>query len=514
MAALPYKDPTEDLSRFFQLYDSLQREAASLSADRQSLYEARDDHTRLAHELRKTKTAMAINKDYIKEQKDRIELVSTHWFYGSTIYQPQLWFRGGCTGKIERAKVKLAKAEEDRPKLEQIEASLHRREMAANELVRGREAAYGRASDAAKEAKQMKEELVLKHPSNHLNHLEQHEAALRRDIAEENHRKVQLDKIGSVLKDASGCCVSVESLTRSAEKKMRDADHLAKQVVTLSLPDSGSTTTRSLNGGGKEVIKTGSLRHGGSFRDYRKYDAEGNVVLTNRPCPNGCGYVLTWNASYCCTVCCNKQGRRHGGKCERVRVSSQSGAQELWSHLENQREEQARKVEKMRREASSDMDDANRQLQSGSDFLRQAAANLSGSSGGPMPGFSNHGCCTGTPVSCCSVSAQASQLRLQADQLQSNVKNQESVLFQLRREYDRERRRLDQELKQTRSQIVDEKNRIFDALRASAMQQHVNGSHYDPPPATAPHTPPVATATVISVLPEDCVSGSVLGEKV
>ena len=37
-----------------------------------------------------------------------IDTLETHWLYGTTLLQPQLWLKGGVPGKIERQKRKLA----------------------------------------------------------------------------------------------------------------------------------------------------------------------------------------------------------------------------------------------------------------------------------------------------------------------------------------------------------------------------------------------------------------------
>jgi len=43
----------------------------------------------------------------VQKRLARIELCRTHWLYGSTALQPQLWARGGVEGKIERQLAKL-----------------------------------------------------------------------------------------------------------------------------------------------------------------------------------------------------------------------------------------------------------------------------------------------------------------------------------------------------------------------------------------------------------------------
>ena len=43
----------------------------------------------------------------LHEREALIRLCQSHWLYSSTVLQPQLWFRGGVQGKINRQKAKI-----------------------------------------------------------------------------------------------------------------------------------------------------------------------------------------------------------------------------------------------------------------------------------------------------------------------------------------------------------------------------------------------------------------------
>ena len=104
---------------FFQFYDELDLDASSLEDASSALKEAKTQRDQLQRELSKLQKELRTLRAFVKEQKDRIGLVSTHWFYGTTLLQPQLWLRGGCKGKIERARIKLEKVEnQELPKLQ------------------------------------------------------------------------------------------------------------------------------------------------------------------------------------------------------------------------------------------------------------------------------------------------------------------------------------------------------------------------------------------------------------
>ena len=59
--------------------------------------------------LRKAKTDNALGEQRRVEAARiaKIDLLETHWFYGTTALQPQLWLKGGVQGKIARQKMKL-----------------------------------------------------------------------------------------------------------------------------------------------------------------------------------------------------------------------------------------------------------------------------------------------------------------------------------------------------------------------------------------------------------------------
>ena len=92
---------------FFPRYDALGAESASLDGVEASLSRASAALGKERGDLEHEKSLLLKNESYTREQKERIELVSNHWFYGTTALQPQLWLRGGAQGKIDRAKAKL-----------------------------------------------------------------------------------------------------------------------------------------------------------------------------------------------------------------------------------------------------------------------------------------------------------------------------------------------------------------------------------------------------------------------
>lgn len=97
-------------SEFFRRYDEFTR-AASFKASSESAWkEVKAKHDKILNESITLENELKSNEKFSTEQVNRIQLVSTHWFYGTTALQPQLWLRRGCEGKIDRARKKLTKS--------------------------------------------------------------------------------------------------------------------------------------------------------------------------------------------------------------------------------------------------------------------------------------------------------------------------------------------------------------------------------------------------------------------
>lgn len=128
---------------FFRLYDELWQAASSSEAAQVMLRDVSKERDETHGKLKELLHKLDTNRHFAMEQIQRIELVSTHWFYGTTLLQPQLWLRGGCQGKIARARTKLSKCDAEYPTLlrgkQQIENSslprLNRSVQQAQEFV-------------------------------------------------------------------------------------------------------------------------------------------------------------------------------------------------------------------------------------------------------------------------------------------------------------------------------------------------------------------------------------------
>ncbi|MGK3739987.1 MAG: hypothetical protein ACI90V_006835 [Bacillariaceae sp.] len=129
MSNLIIPSPADDLhvhsladdDNFFQITDRLRtctESPSNIESAKRELDETKTKREKLQGQLVKLQIERREMKLFCKEQRDRIACVSYNWFYGTIIFQPQLWLRGGCKGKIERAKRKLDNTRENLPRIQ------------------------------------------------------------------------------------------------------------------------------------------------------------------------------------------------------------------------------------------------------------------------------------------------------------------------------------------------------------------------------------------------------------
>ena len=104
---------------FFKRFDELTAKAVLLANAPAALQAAQAAVNHAQGQLQHQRKALSKNMAFAQEQRDRIALVSSHWFFGNTALQPQLWLRGGVEGKKKRAEAKLGRAEGEHPALVQ-----------------------------------------------------------------------------------------------------------------------------------------------------------------------------------------------------------------------------------------------------------------------------------------------------------------------------------------------------------------------------------------------------------
>lgn len=105
------------LPSLFGEYDRLELDAIELDRAEQAVVEATLRISKLEQDLASATKNVECNISQQEEQTNRIRLVTSHWFFGTSALQPQLWLRGGCLGKASRAQSKLQVAVAEAPEL-------------------------------------------------------------------------------------------------------------------------------------------------------------------------------------------------------------------------------------------------------------------------------------------------------------------------------------------------------------------------------------------------------------
>ena len=181
---------------FFQHFDQLGVESQQLSGAEGNLNQAKQRFGECTARLKAHKDALAKNEAYAKEQRDRIQLVSKHWFYGTTALQPQLWMRGGTDGKISRAKTKLEKCERDHPGLVAQVAQVEQQELPPLQAaVSATQGAFQRKQDCEAERNNMRVAAVNANKTATLVQLQGQEAACGQAA---EACQAQLQQLGSI----------------------------------------------------------------------------------------------------------------------------------------------------------------------------------------------------------------------------------------------------------------------------------------------------------------------------
>ena len=189
---------------FFSRYDALAAQSQSLLGVEGALQAAKASLHQAQTDLHQKEQELSKNIEYAQEQRDRIALISEHWFFGNTVLQPQLWLRGGTDGKIERAKTKLARCEEEKPGIEVAIEQLQQVTIPPLQAEASRLAAASNSKAAAdQERSSMRERAVTAHPSFALQQLLATATGLNQAVAFEQTNAGVLHEVGNLCRQAA-----------------------------------------------------------------------------------------------------------------------------------------------------------------------------------------------------------------------------------------------------------------------------------------------------------------------
>eukprot|EP00934_Nitzschia_sp_Nitz4_P004990 Nitzschia sp. Nitz4//scaffold121_size67750//16701//18257//NITZ4_006064-RA/size67750-processed-gene-0.5-mRNA-1//1//CDS//3329534339//4980//frame0 len=506
---------------FFHYFDALQLDAKSLESASEALKTAKLERESSQKKLANGQKKLRKTKAFIKEQRDRINLVSHHWFYGTTIFQPQLWLRGGCQGKIERARIKLARAQEDElPKLQETIQQIQVVELPRLEAqVHRHLTQFEISANAASERQVMRHRVVQQFPSHLLLKLTSRQEEVETQIKSLEKDAEGLEDVISQLFQGDKVYDQALAGFATAKRHNKRLQELQASPVLIPRPlDSLNSKTRrrseTLVADGTKVVTIHQLR---GPSDAFHVNKRGKVLATNFPCPNGCGFVVTWHETHCCGACQRYQGC-HGLRCDSRPIDSQIGAQQKLIDFQLKRKQHARKVSSEEDACNRSFSEARSQAKQAERMIHQALRQITPSVRERYPSECTRLIFAPKPCGCPHGGANTPSLRAmdiaeeeEAISFHRNLLSQHSdTVRKLQTSIRHEKEKLDAQRCSLDSEIEGESDHIFEQLRSTATETATHSIQPEDsfrPPAFAPHDPSsIPTPTAPSE--EDVYSGS------
>jgi hypothetical protein len=521
-------------SSFFHLYDQLGQEASSLEDASAALKNAKSQRDQAQRELRKHQIKTRQIRSFIQEQNNRIALVSSHWFFGTTLWQPQLWMRGGCQGKIVRARSKLTKAQDqDLPQLLESIQTLQEVQVPKWQLAVDEELhQFELSANAASEREVMRQRAFEEYPSPKLLQVEAEQLSLQ-------HKMSNAQREGANLNDVLSHFFEGQTLYQRAQRSlMEDALRNNEKYETLkhtTLPvpkpleslharnPKSRSETQVANGTKIVVLETRSSSSG--QKDLFHLNQDGSILTTNFPCPNHCGFLVSWHETHCCNACRKSNNaagaQQHGQRCERKPIRTQQGALQKLVTLQKEQQDHAKALTRANDACNRAFTQARKEAKQAERIVQQAlneiaiaireryanvCTNLMMMSTTMHPPNSPHGGCF------CDGQVRASNIKQEIEGVARSLRilaQQLAIVQQLQTQIGQETQTLEQQLQNLTTILEGEQNRIFHELRAQVMgvgttvPAPVAYDTSSTPPSAAydPVTPPPAFAPHISLPP-------------
>ena len=113
------KNTVDFTDSFFEEYDSLTAEAVALNEAAKRMVVVKSELTSAKAAKARVLVNLEANHKVQTKREMRIDRCSNHWFYGTTVLQPQTWFTGGISAKVSLQKSKLQQDEAEEARLQQ-----------------------------------------------------------------------------------------------------------------------------------------------------------------------------------------------------------------------------------------------------------------------------------------------------------------------------------------------------------------------------------------------------------
>lgn len=257
-------------------------------------------------------------------------------------WQPQLWLRGGCRGKIRRAEKKLIKARDD-----DLPTRISATQACQTDLpelfsaVEEHGFQFEISANAASEREAMKARAVLENPSSALVRLQHEESTIERRVSRYTKECEVLDEIIVQLVHGQEQYLRVTRVLEESISHRQQYNELRNHQAVMAKPmailqashlHESYAETWMPNGTKSVMVQVKKDHHKHLFL----LDKHNRVLMTNFPCPGGCGYLVTWHSSHCCGACSDGTCQ-HGQRCQKKPLNCQDGARAKLTHWNQQR---------------------------------------------------------------------------------------------------------------------------------------------------------------------------------
>jgi hypothetical protein len=186
------------------------------------------------------------------------------------------------------------------------------------------------SANAASEREAMKARAILENPSSEIVRLQHEESTIQRQLTRCN---IECEAMDEIIVQLIIGQEQYNAATRNLQEALahkQQYDELRKHPIVMAKPMEilqgshrhGSYAETWMPNGTKSVIvRMNKDRHKHLFL----LDKHNRFLMTNFPCPNGCGFLVTWHDSHCCGACARGSGH-HDQRCQRKPLHTQEDA--------------------------------------------------------------------------------------------------------------------------------------------------------------------------------------------
>lgn len=438
-----------NLMEIFDEYDLMAQEASHIDRRKEDFATASKQHEECSANLAQVQKETTETISCIEEQTQRIKLVSKHWFYGTTAPQPQLWLRGGCEGKIQRAQAKLELAEQKRPRLEAMVASCLEKEQSTRQMMEEAKKTLAATEQAQRRAQELREGLIQQNPTPVWTKLQQQSEEIEQGIQKLDEHNGNLSNVRKWIQSVKKIATLVDRNTHQADAKLSKASKMEEEKdPTPNQQDHHCCS----DGRNHAVASNGGIRHGNRMQDgstfRQKHFPKEEKLRREKEARERA-----------------KAMREHRAYEETLDVEIQRKCEEF-----EQRElHRQAKMKRLQEQASSLLEEAYKELDRGDELLRRIEKGLHDGSRATQVLINRSD--SGSSCACGTLASQGRQLRIRANRMTIHADEMENELNQKAQHTNNDVLRLQKQKDKILVSIAKEEEAIFQSLRQSAFNK-------------------------------------------